>query len=285
MSPRCGRRDIWEIPDSDESDQSDEDTPLEDQSDSTAISPSSSTADSAENPFIDIEKHFPKGRGLFLPPPSAVEPEAPAASTIPSQANASQQPDPTHHDAVSLWSDSADPIEVDGPPFLGQTSVQLFPDQFSTASCVEVSDENTSQDGQEIKPANRGAAGREVRDKYKRVLAGVEAVISRYDQESNSDVGDLNKIPVQWPFPKISHHKNARICLCKRQTVRSRVVSQCQRCYDPACEVAGGWYHLKCLTKEELREVSSSGKFSNSYLCTSDIVLMQWQRSGYVVDA
>lgn len=289
---RHGRRrgDIWEIPESDQSDQSDlgdDDIRMTDQSNSRTISPSNSASDTSEHSFINIEKHFPKGRGLFLPTLDTAESDASAAPTNLSQANASQQPDPIHNDAdaAPLWSDSTDLMEIDDPVFVANIAGPLLPDRSSAAYRTELSHEDVPHGAQTIKAANALALRSETEDKYERILAGIEAVIRRYDQESASDVGDLNEIPVQWPFPKQGDYKNARICLCKRQTVRSRIVSECQRCYDPACEIAGGWYHLKCLAEDELREVSSSCKLPSFFRCAVDPVLTYSQPSGYVVDA
>jgi hypothetical protein len=100
---------------------------------------------------------------------------------------------------------------------------------------------------------------------YNTVVEGIDAVLKLYRSRGEQPRVDPEKQePLQFPRPRKDGKKIVRYCRCLKERFGRRVETKTRQCYDPSCEVILGWYHLSCLSEEELRDMASSSTYIKS---------------------
>lgn len=100
---------------------------------------------------------------------------------------------------------------------------------------------------------------------YNRIVAGIDIVLQRYAERGEEPSENADRDPVQWPIRlKKNGRKIVRYCLCQSRSINRKNESVCVRCYDPACDMPGGFYHLKCLSEDQNLDRLSTSQSSTS---------------------
>jgi hypothetical protein len=89
--------------------------------------------------------------------------------------------------------------------------------------------------------------------KFKKVVEGVKSVLANYEARHE----DPSKGHIQWPIHHSTEDSPTKgkicylYCTCKTEDKTITTSDGTARCHDPACDFPGGWYHRRCLSRDE----------------------------------